>query len=219
MFVCFVRNRLPDEGTFEIHKNYTKKPQKRSTAIIFLLVWMATYLKSWQAYMARPGQPDLRYRLITPVSKLATTCTGRIFSSTAMAGELGQGICYQGVDALAFNLGLDGQLGMKFRADAETEIAGIGFVRFFADLSACFQIVVNRLLESCSHFTDGISVKAHNVPDAQDVANQASIFGAIFNAGIAFINHGVHGFTPIISKKIRASLIWYVLASFPGCGR
>jgi hypothetical protein len=111
-----------------------------------------------------------------------------------MAGELGQGICYQSVDALAFNLSLDGQLGMKFWADAETEIAGIGFVWFFANLSACFQIVVNRLLESCSHFTDGISVKAYNVPDAQNVADQASIFGAIFNAGgIAFINHGVHG--------------------------
>ncbi len=100
---------------------------------------------------------------------------------------------------------------MNLWGDTEHQLARIWLLGLLACFFACFQIVINSLFKCCSKFTNSFTVKAYDITNACNMANKATIFIAVFNAGtIALVFHRFHCFTPACFKKERASRIWLV---------
>lgn len=66
----------------------------------------------------------------------------------------------------------------------------------------------------------GIGMESNNIRDALQAADKnVGTFVEFDTGSLPLVNHGVHGFTPIVSRNFRASSTWYGLASLAGCGR
>ena len=71
-----------------------------------------------------------------------------------------------------------------------------------------FQIVVNGFFKGAAQRIYTFTVEAYNIAYTGYMADKAFVIVAVFNAGsITFVLHGFHGFTPMASKKARASRI------------
>ena len=89
--------------------------------------------------------------------------------------------------------------------------------------SAFFQVKIHRVAEILAQFSHRLAFKgnADLVGQAQHLAPKNAVIGIEFDTGCQpFVRQcAVHGFTPTACNQARISLIWYRLASLPGCGR
>ena len=62
-------------------------------------------------------------------------------------------------------------------------------------------------MECLFEFYDGLTMKSNTILNSGNMPNEAFIIVTVLDAGsIAFASHCIHGVTPILVKKSRASL-------------
>lgn len=95
------------------------------------------------------------------------------------------------------------------------------FFRFFADFSACLEIVINGRLEILLKLRHRRAFKTYDIIDAQDMPVKDTIFGVKLNGPDVLLVFQIvfaHGFTPMIFKKSLTFSTAYFFMSPLGCG-
>ena len=107
--------------------------------------------------------------------------------------------------ALAF--GHHYSCGMNFRRHSQQDLAGNRFIGLLSKFGASGKIIVNCPMECGFKLFYGRSVKPHNVTYTDQMTYKYAVMGIILDTScISFVFHGVHGFTPIDSRKCLASV-------------
>lgn len=95
---------------------------------------------------------------------------------------------------------------MDIRIDAKHHLAGIGLLRFFTDLPASLDVIIDSLVKGLAQGFDRLGVEADAIADACHLSGENAVPVIIGNAsGIALVGHAVdravdHGVTPILSR-------------------
>jgi hypothetical protein len=104
--------------------------------------------------------------------------------------------------------------------NAQHDLATGTLLGLFANLGADFDVVVDRRFKSRAKFLHRIAMKTDDIRDAQNMSDKDIVPVVKFKSGgLALLAHGVHGVTPIVGRKTRASSTWYFLAFLAECGR
>jgi hypothetical protein len=84
------------------------------------------------------------------------------------------------------------------RIDAEHHLSGIGLLRLFADLLACLDVIIDRLVKGLAQGFDRVGMKADSISNARNTPGEDAVLVVVVDAGgIALVGHGAgHGVTP-----------------------
>src|SRR5207245_6856699 len=112
------------------------------------------------------------------------------------------------IETLPCRLRRDKCTTMDFRRNAKQELARCGLLWMHASLLAFGKIVFDCVLELSPKFSHGFAVEADDATDAENSTDKDVVSFVVFDpSGIAFVGHGVHGFTPARSKSSRAGIV------------
>lgn len=85
------------------------------------------------------------------------------------------------------------QVAVKSWGDAEDELAGVGFIGFFAARLAEVEVIVDGVLEGLLEFGDAGALEGDDVTDAEDSALEGFGVGVEFgDGGVGFVGQEVH---------------------------
>ena len=111
------------------------------------------------------------------------------------------------VKAFALAFGHHYSCGMNFRRYSQQYLAGNRFIGLLSKFGASNKIIVNCLMECGFKLFNRHSVKPDNVTYTDQMTYKYAVMGIILDTScISFVLHGVHGFTPIDSRKYLASV-------------
>ncbi len=109
------------------------------------------------------------------------------------AGGLFQFLRYPGIQTFIFSLRGENGCPMHLRPDSDDELSREWLFRFFSELCAGLQIVLNGFFEGLSQFIDRAALEGYNIAEIDNLTVEQSGFGIKFHGGdIFFIFHNIY---------------------------
>src|SRR5690606_37811838 len=98
------------------------------------------------------------------------------------------------------------RLAVHLRVHPEHQLAREGPLRLLPYPDAGLQIILDGFVKGFAQPLHRVGVEAYPVADARDPADEEAVLVVIVDAGrIALVTHGIHGLTPMRSRKSRAA--------------
>src|SRR3569623_1215253 len=111
------------------------------------------------------------------------------------------------VEALAGQLGLSRDPGVKLWAHAQRNVAGKRLFRRFAELGARLDIIVHRFMKGGNQLGHRVGMKTDHIVDPGDPSDKQTVIGIEGDAGaIALIRHDLaHSSSPVTPSRVKYS--------------